>query len=367
MCASTNGESTESDEPAIKEFLYRLYDVDLEYFSRLMQLVVTMPRRHAEADAEGDREQRLRDAGFPSFLESQSIYDPVDISQIEQERSKQDQSLAGETSLAVSGSHQQLFLQKAMEYGIRSGLLSNRFVNRVEEQVSRLTNRILVADEIDPTEKARVLETLERARQLVNIGLEFHSNHSLDQAVLTLIGCDFEYLFRIGHTLVSRLQKRADNIGGGLSSKTIHGMLEPPLKHVFQGLIAERILLHQNGQKPEFRPIRSIRDYEEAADKIAEIDLLVQLHLDILPITYREMLNDPGIRRTAAIGPLTLNQVARKNILALADGQLNAPPETDPQTWLENLLIEHGFNLQDRTPLLDYWRGIEDAMRQTSG
>jgi hypothetical protein len=360
-------DALESDQPTIKEFLFRLYDVDLEYFARLMRLIVTMPKGRAEADAHGDRELRLREAGFPGYLESQMIYDPVDLRLIEQERGQGSSPAKPTSSPAVAGHAQQLFLQKTIEHGLRSGLLSNRFTPRVEEQVGRLTNRILVADEIDPTEKPRVLAALERARQLVNLGLEFQSNQSLDRAVLILIGCDFEFLFRIGHTLVSRLQKRADHIGGGLSSKVIHGMLVPPYKESFQGLMGEQILLYRRGCRPEFSPIRSIRDYEEAADRIAEIDLLVQLHMDILPIRYRHMLNDPRIRATAAVGPLTLPQVAKKNLDALVSGELGLPSETDPETWLDQLLIEHGFNLRDRIPLQEYWRTIVATQRSASG
>ena len=348
-----------TDRPAIKELLYVLYDLDLDYFLRIMRFVVSQPRATSEADAIEGRESRLRERGFPGFLESQALYDPVDLKATGARRPEESAALTGSRSLVAADPDRQLFIHRLLEFGVHRGLLSDHFFRRVEEEISELTNRLLVADQVDPTDRLRVLAALERARRMVNLGLEHLAGEDLEAGVLALIEHPFEYLFRIGHTLLSRLSRHVDEIGPGLSSTGLLAMLDPPYRQVYQALSVETPMVFCPGADPEFRPIRCLADYQLAQRAVREIDLLVQLHFDLLPVAYREAAQRALEDRQHRGGTLTFGEVSRMNIALLRGQRKEGMNGAEGLLrWLHQHLAEAGLSAAEIGAAEAFWRGL---------
>ncbi len=215
--------------PAVQQFLERLYAMDPNLWIRLLGWVRMHSKGTIEADAIEGREGRLKGKGFPAPTLAITVYYPVefDIKPILagwKESFRQPELFAGATLPAAGGARGVLFLQLAMRRLAELGVGDEFMAMRWEAELVDVANKVMVADQVDIGDAQRQREAVDKVRRWISIGLETAAASSPDMGAELLKQKSCEHFFRIGAMLFDalgsaavELSKAEQRTGGRLS------------------------------------------------------------------------------------------------------------------------------------------------------
>ncbi len=278
-------EQVRTNNPTVREFIERLYDIDEEYFVRLMAWVSTLSDSTSEADALAAREGRLVEQGFPHMSQSQAVYEPVDLSELpEAERAAGPEDVGESRAILVSERSRALFFLRVIDRGIRSGRFGEAFASRIRHEVILLANKVMVADQVDLADEGAQRRVLDRVRRWVNIGFEALVAGDEARGVELLGELNLEYAFRVTHTLMTRLSVEIADVEMRLPERLLEPLLSERYAAAWKALHAEEPALPPLKGREHPREIGTLAEYRAALSLVREIAAIVDFHAGGLPL-----------------------------------------------------------------------------------
>lgn len=200
----------------MRRLVDRLYELDRVLAWTLFEAVRWELRSEMEEYALHWRTSRLEEFGFVSRSEAMQVYRPLDPLKL---REKLD---AGELSAVVTPrGRTTLDLPAVIAEELDSEFLFVRMLQRIEDndklqaklfEVASLSNKVMVADGIEPGEVNSGRQVLRRMLGYLSLGLEFLSRTDEERALALLDHLAVREIFRAGFALVERLQRQAINL-----------------------------------------------------------------------------------------------------------------------------------------------------------
>lgn len=327
-----------TSNPTVQEFLLRLYDIDADYFVRLMAWVSTLEGNTAQADAIAAREGRLVEQGFPHLSQSQVVYEPVELDAVDR-LAPRPEDVETAHAVLVSERRRTLFFIRALESGIRRGRFPDSFSSRFQHEVILLANKVMVADQVDLADETVQRRVLDRVRRWVNIGIEALSGCDEERGIEVIARHELEFAFRVTHTLMTEIATEVAETEAVLPERLLRPLLGERYLAAWDGLHGDEPALpkprepHGDGAH---RPIGTLAEIRAALALAREIRAVVVFHSGKVPIDVQRVVRegDPGGR--PAPGADEVSGMMLVHILE-ARGAPAAFPVLRPRTWRPRL------------------------------
>lgn len=251
-------------------------------YAALLEGLLSEMNYELEEEAYQRRTDRLSERGFPDPESARHIYLPLSKEDFEKFPRKpfEKRNWAGGPlrGYLTTWSRQSLFLDQVL-------LLfrdeSKDVKEGIEEEMAWISNKVIACDGVDFASEERVRNGIERARCLVNIGLEALSGKDLEQAREVLKNRWVEIIFRWGVSELDALRKEADTITAGSwkgRSQPLLEFLGEPYEQIFRGIFNRPVpRLFDPSVSPEqnfFRDFHHTADVEQARLSLREVSLL---------------------------------------------------------------------------------------------
>jgi len=217
--------------PAVQQFLDRLYAMDPNLWIRLLGWVRLHSKGTIEADAIEGREGRLRGKGFPAPTLAVTVYYPIKFDVKALVDGWHDAFLAGSRDgrqvMLADCARESLFLERVLRLlRDREGIESH--ASRWETELVDVANKVMVADQVDIGDLRRQREAVDKVRRWISVGLEALAGGAVEAGVSLLAGQKIEYFFRAGamlfdalSTAVVEIEKVEQKSGGKLSGSDL--------------------------------------------------------------------------------------------------------------------------------------------------
>jgi hypothetical protein len=316
--------------------------------SRILTLVRYTTRLELEETAYDNKVRRLEVHGFVDYYEAMSIYASPSPGESLSKTEVKVEEIPGEETPgrlpqmfadSLSGAR---FLVKVLE-----SVTDPEESERIAQELTALSNRILSANLVDFGELNGVRPALEEMRDTLTIGLEYATGGQLERASEVLRKSYVQTLFKVGFGQIAGLRTQADVLTG-ISGFRME-MLDPEDRDFVDALRRFKPLLIENGQ---YRGFRSITDVEKAQSRLHALIAMVRTFLPqfpSVPTTFARAFNTATIRAVLygrfEIVPLTPAEL--KGLEAwLADGfalpTIDVPSEFKPfaEKWWAELRSE---------------------------
>ncbi len=259
-----------------------------------------------EESARRWRDGRLRDVGVPGYEEAIAFY-----ARPAQRPAKPVEASAAQ-ALAAPG---RPLLEAALE------LLSGEELERAEESAVYAANAALVANRVRLDDADEVGEQLRDARATLSLGLELISSGDPQRAARALADEPVREIFQTAMGEAYRLQTRARKLAARarLPQAQSATVLDEPLESVVQGLLRQRPLFHEPGQRRPhaFASRAEVARAEGLLDE-AEATLALLSALGLAPAELGPKAEEAGL------GPAVVK--ASVAVRALADCALRGEP-----------------------------------------
>ena len=206
------------------EVLFRL---DPGFYNYLMESVRGELDSMLEESIYQQRTGRLHDAGFPDPHEAKAVYSWLDPDTFNGNEGKLPMGPAEENIAQPA-----FMLIEANPKDLLASALAECLTASANWELACLANKVLMADEVDLSEKSAVKESLNRMYETFNLALEYLCEDK-DGAVALLKNSYFQHLFQVGYSLKVRLQRRAKK----LLQSSIGPFLDRPYKLFLDGLV----------------------------------------------------------------------------------------------------------------------------------
>jgi len=187
-----------ADQMALRTLLLDFMAVDALGLSRLLESARWALPSELEEVAYGFRSARLTDLGFPDPETARSLYARVALPAPPAE--------ATTTVLARGAKERTDLLASALE-----ALTADERQN-LEDELRTVVNAVLVDERADPGDPAALRRASERARDTLELGLEYLSSGSPARAVDVVRQETSRHVFQVGFTLSLQLKHRADRL-----------------------------------------------------------------------------------------------------------------------------------------------------------
>lgn len=302
------------------------------------------------------RADRLLDQGLPDAYTAQAVFAWLDPDQF---------AVRKETKRPLGGSPSALppsgVLQLARPGRLLSAVLAGDNDPEVAWELACLVNKVLMAERIDPGDLNQVREAAELTCATLELALEQLAGSDVQSAQQSVRNCYVEQLFRLGHSLTLRLQRRAQ----GLRASAIAPYLDAHDRSLLEALLRRRpqfpeSLIHPG--RGETRPFASLDEVRLAEERLDRLEVQRRLFIEHFPFplpspgewslegchpAHGNELTLAGIFLTAlanrlsggtfAPEPLPAAGLMRLHALVSLGGRLT--PEVREQTlaWLESL------------------------------
>jgi hypothetical protein len=195
-----------TEDPQIIEMIEELIAAnlqeDIQYTYSLLAHAAYMPPNEEEGKINQFRKARLEEDGFVTYEESLSIFRPVNMEQI-----KRESSLPGYSNALAIRPEQK-------DQSFLAAVLSRAVVEWESEQYDDLTrgfaflsNSLCAASRVEPDDSSGLKIVLKQVNSLAGLGLEYLSGHDVDLGLSLLKKTHPQILFRVGMTLVGKLQE----------------------------------------------------------------------------------------------------------------------------------------------------------------
>lgn len=155
-------------------------------------------------------------------------------------------------------------------------------------ELAFLSNKILIANQVDVGDRSAIQDALEDMFARLNIALEFLCSDDVEKAVELLDHAYFQHLFQVGYSLTLKLQRRART----LSETALAPYLDAADKALLQALLRKPHPLFFEGLEQAgldgTRTFRNLADLQLASERLDELARLGELFEKRLPFTLPE-------------------------------------------------------------------------------
>lgn len=357
----------ESRYPQFEDFLKRLLSILFElhpgFYREVLNRIMLVPDSMMEEDAYRLSRGRLEDHAIPDFYDALQIYKAVVPGEVLPFRELPDTDIIQESApvFALAMLPKKYFLSAALRE-----IENLELLNTLQMELACLGNKVIVADRLPPDEAQSLRDAVDKVGAWVNVGLERLSGGDLQVARKILGETMLEYLFRVGHSLISDPQKRLVRIVKyGWLSRWPSGLncLDECWKEAAEFLLKKTPMIvrreEEGSPRKEWDLIRNRRDLWQAKQLVAVIEGvgdLVEL-MEIEPVELSKKLWPQGQIRSIedlCLGVITFTAAAqflttgRWAVELLEVSQwTNLWPKLTPQNLQKALRFWIGKNISD--------------------
>jgi len=272
------------------EFYFRrileiIRDKDETYYYNLMEALIWELPSQVEERAYRWRRGRLADYGIPDYFDALEVYAPVvqDLRRVDPRYLP----LAEETPPATSGYLPALYWPGAERFTEALSRIKDPLqLDRLKQELAWITNKVLIVDHVTIDEIAQVEDSLGKVLGYLNIGVEYLAGPDPEAGARVLETYFLEDIFRMAHTLLVRLRKKAREIQRqeGLDPRVLRH-LDEPFAGYLQGITAReanRLRYFQpekrgtNEEYRWFRELSEVRQVEEILEMVGYWAVLIQ-------------------------------------------------------------------------------------------
>ncbi len=237
------------DQSALRTLLQDFIAEDALGFSRLLESARWAFPSELEELAYNFRNARLADLGFPDPETARSLFARVPLPPPPAE--------TGGTALAAAHQRPQL-LAAALE------ALTADERDNLEDELRTVVNSVLVDERADAGDPEAIRSASERARDTLELGLEYLSGGSPARAVDVVRADTSRHVFQVGFTLGLLLKHRADRLARRpLARLDGQLLLWPDAAAAVEALRRPRPLRALRVEGAEPVPFRSLREVQE--------------------------------------------------------------------------------------------------------
>jgi len=281
---------SEKDAPLITRLLKFLQADDPLYYQNLLEWVHLRLPLEEEETALQWRRGRLADHGFPDFYEALEIYRYLPPEQVREDKlpdwSIPEASFYPPSHLESAGEGS--FLFAAMNQGLEDGQIT-----RIKWELANLANHILVANGADVNEPAPIYQSVQKALQLLDLGLRHLSRDDSGRAGEVLTHLALVRIFQTGYSLGLELKYRAEAIirRGDWYREILRReeVLDSPFQETLKGLFFKRPLYYDRTGGKNYRSFQSLGELQETRELLDHLAVLGRLISRRLGITAGEI------------------------------------------------------------------------------
>ena len=333
---------SEKDAPLITRLLKYLQAEDPLYYQNLLEWVYLRLPLEEEETALQWRRGRLADHGFPDFFEALEIYQYISPGRLREDElpdlSIPEASFYPPSHLESAGEGS--FLYAALNRGVEAGQLT-----RIKWELAHLANQVAVADGVEINEPAPIFRSVQKAFQLLDLGLRHLSRDDLGQAVEVLSRIPLLRVFQTGYSLGLELKYRAEAIirRGEWYREILRReeVLDSPFKETLQGLFFKKPLYYDRTGGGKYRPFQSlgeIKETRELLDNLEVLGRLISRRLGINADEINTLSTIPLVQPEPTLSAVWLTVSANRMLNGLA-----ALQPLSPESWgrLRGMLYEN--------------------------
>lgn len=267
----------EENMQTVKQVLQILFERSRGRYFALLEGVMSEVEDQLEEEAYQRREMRLSERGFPDLETAQRIYRPITKSEMEK-FIRNEIVIPAEKEGATPNyltlwNQERIFLDDVL-HSFQDDTTGVRY--NLQEELAWLSNKVLACSGIDFSSEKKVRQGIDRARALINIGLEELSGRNLDKAREIAARYWLEAIFRWGAACVLDLKNPAQKIiknYWGNSSVDFLNFLSSPYDHMMMGLLrAFPEYFDPSLEKEKFRDFKSMEDVERYQKAVLQIE-----------------------------------------------------------------------------------------------
>jgi Family of unknown function (DUF6178) len=237
------------DQSALRALLMDFMAADALGLSRLLESARWALPSELEEVAYGFRNARLVDLGFPDAETARSLYAQVPLPKPPEETA---------TSALAKGKGRTDLLASALD------ALTEDERENLEDELRMVVNAVLVDERADPGDPLAIRGASERARDTLELGLEYLSGGSPGRAVEVVRASTSRHIFQVGFTLALQLKQRVERLARRPLFR-IDGeyLLWPDVAAAVAALRRARPLRALKVEGAEPVPFRSLREVQE--------------------------------------------------------------------------------------------------------
>lgn len=328
------------------EVLFRL---DPGFYNYLMDSIRGEHDSMLEESVYQQRTGRLHDAGFPDPHEAKAVYGWLDPDTFNGQEGKLPMA-PSEENIAQPA----FMLIEANPRDLLAAALAHNYTSAINWELACLANKVLMADEVDLSDKSSVQQSLNQMYETFNLALEYLCNDK-QEAVELLDSAYFQHLFQVGHSLKLRLQRQAKQ----LKQSSASHFFDVPFNSVIESLLKKPQPLYFTGlDTPDDvgeRPFKSAIDLVKAEKWLDKIDAQRQLFVERMPfdLPTEDSLDlsgcHPGKVEELTLSQLFLTALANR---VLGRGFIPEPLAVDELPGLHGNISKEGVldpDLRDET------------------
>ncbi len=272
----------------VRRILERLAEDDHVHYQRLLLAAMNVVPAEAEEEAYRLRNVRLAEKGFLPFEEAVGLYQPLRFDLFHQTAARF-RSLATDENTRLPMAPLDLIDSDQLFHQALRSIPPGEALERVQSEFASLSNRITVADRLQPESREELSAAVQKACGYLSIGLE-----RLDptpplaaNAARNLQSFTLEGLFRLGYSQAVLLKQEAENwvtaswfarVGLPLTFWGETGL------GVLGGLLLKRpLFFDRDRQGHRYREFHCLADIQATGLELAQIQAIDRL-LERMPI-----------------------------------------------------------------------------------
>ncbi len=316
----------------VRQLIEALHEQDYSYFVTVMEEVWWGVESELEERSFLLRNARLQDRGFPDYYEALDVLRPVRETELPRRTAPLRSARAdADDASPIAADHTVLFAEDARSFlaEILNAGFRGEVAAELRLEMAYLTNRVLVAEGVDFSDREQVAAAVRLTHDTVNLALERLAGADLDRGVAVVGQHHLQHLFQLGWGLLIGLRRRAKETVGrlGLSpEKGEIGFLDTPHREALSGLLRPRPRYFEGIDRPgetRFRTFGSLADVERASAIVADVAALPDLC---------ERLVAQRLGEVAALRPRDADdfRVSAVLLTGFAHRVLDRPPSLQP-------------------------------------
>lgn len=259
----------EENVEVVKRALEVVFENHRGRYVAIIEGILAELSNEVEEQAYQRREMRLAERGFPDYETAQKIYRPLtreEFDSFPKKTSNADEAGREDYVLpnyAVLWSPDRFFLDDVL-HSFQDDTSGTR--DQLQEELAWISNKVIACEGIDLSSEAKVRHGVERARGLINIGLESLAGHDLKKAREVLKERWLEVVFRWGMTQVLELKNEATRLvkeQWNADQVEFYNHLDPPFDLIFVGLYKEAFPICYDASAKGPNPYRDFQTLED--------------------------------------------------------------------------------------------------------
>jgi hypothetical protein len=283
--------------PVIERFLTFIRAEEPMRYYGLLDAIETAGLAETEECAFSFRAARLEDHGFVDFEEALNIYAPLldrKLSELERNAPEPREKWFPDGSAPASEFPLSLLELPDLFRKALSLIADHEVIENIRLSLGAITNRIMIADDMDLTRLEAVNQALEKAHSFVEMGLERWAKEDPERAAHLLRTQHLFDVFRAGFTEVLQL---------GLGAQRLKKESLPAGRETGIGLLGDDGLVIEGLAKPRprfyagadnkgtpiYREFRTVEEVERAGRSLARARALAVLFFDAFRISRDEL------------------------------------------------------------------------------